>query len=58
MSIGLLFWVLVILWAVFGFFYNSNPTVFGSYGYVGNSLLQIVLFGLLGWAVFGPALHG
>jgi hypothetical protein len=58
MSFGLLFWVLVILWAIFGFFYYYRPTVFGGYAYAGNSVLLIVLFSLLGWAVFGPPLHG
>ncbi len=57
MSIGLLFWVLMILWLLFGFFYRSSPGTFGPYGWVGSSLLEFILLALLGWEIFGPALH-
>ncbi len=58
MSIGLLFWILMILWVIFGAWYRSTPTAFGPYGWAGDWLLLFVLFGLLGWRVFGPVLHG
>lgn len=58
MSIGLLFWILMILWFIFGFAYRAAPDRFGPYGWVGGSLLELILFGLLGWRVFGPILHG
>jgi hypothetical protein len=57
MSIGVLFWVLMILWLLFGFFYNTSPSRFGPYGWAGNSLLLFILMALLGWEIFGPALH-
>jgi hypothetical protein len=57
MSIGLLFWLLMVLWLVFGWFYNSSPGTFGSYGWAGSSLLLFILLALLGWHVFGPVLH-
>ena len=53
MTFGLLFWLLMIMWLVFGFFYNSAPDRFVPYGWSGNSLLLFVLLGILGWAVFG-----
>jgi hypothetical protein len=55
MGIGLLFWVLMIIWLVFGFMRESfAPNV----SLWGNTVLLFILFALLGWAVFGPALHG
>jgi hypothetical protein len=55
MSKGLLFWVLMILWLVFGIGLTFWPTP-GPYIKAGPMLLEFVLFGLLGWAVFGPAI--
>lgn len=53
MDMGLLFWFLMILWllALIGAWAQwPGPWV------VGGSALQWVLFGLLGWKVFGPIL--
>jgi hypothetical protein len=58
MTFGLLFWILMILWVIYGFGYRSSPTAFGAWGWAGDWLLLFVLFALLGWRVFGPALHG
>jgi hypothetical protein len=57
MSIGLLFWLLMIIWLVFGFAQNWG-VVPGPYGLWGHSLLLFILLGLLGWAQFGAPLHG
>ncbi len=57
MSFGLLFWILMLIWLVFGWFYNSSPGTFGTYGWAGNSLLLFILLGLLGWGVFGAPVH-
>ena len=57
MSIGTLFWVLMIIWLIFGFVWNWRPEVTGSWGPFGNSLLLFILFFLLGWRVFGFILH-
>lgn len=57
MPIGMLFWVLMILWFLFGLWYNSMGTTF-AYGWAGNMLLLFILFGLLGWHDFGPVLQG
>jgi hypothetical protein len=47
------FWVLMLLWLVLGVI-----TSWPNKAAVGNSVLLFLLFGLLGWKVFGPALHG
>jgi hypothetical protein len=57
MPIGLLFWVLMILWLIFGFVWYRNGTSW-SYGWGGNTLLLFVLLFLLGWAEFGFILQG
>jgi hypothetical protein len=57
MTIGLLFWILMIIWLVFGFAQGSGWVV-GPYGIWGHSLLLFILLGLLGWATFGAPVHG
>lgn len=57
MSIGLLFWILMAIWLVFGFAQNWGA-VPGSYGLWGHSVLLFILLLLLGWAVFGAPLKG
>ena len=57
MSIGLAFWILMLIWFVFGLLVHFS-VIAGTYGVVGSSLLLFVLFLLLGWKVFGPPLHG
>jgi hypothetical protein len=55
MSIGLLFWILMILWLLCGPwpFWGPNSTRPFAFHFIG-----FVLLALLGWKVFGPALHG
>ena len=57
MTIGLLFWVIMIIWLLFGLFtYWPAP---GTRPYpLGGHIVLWVLLALLGWKVFGPALHG
>jgi hypothetical protein len=56
MPIGYIFWTLMILWFVFGLYWNrpgpANPGA--TWGDMGGHFLQFVLFALLGWHVFGP----
>ena len=55
MTLGLCFWIIMLVWLVFGALLH-----FGLVGgvYAGaNVLLLFVLFGLLGWATFGAPLH-
>lgn len=53
MSIGMLFWLLMILWLIFGLYWNRTDLQGGKYGVVGGNLLLFVLLFLLGWKVFG-----
>lgn len=57
MPIGILFWVLMILWLLFGLYWNRAELGGGNYGILGGNLLLFVLLGLLGWRVFGPVLQ-
>ena len=56
MTLGLAFWVLMLIWFVFGVLIWSGNA--GPYANIGNTLLLFVLFMLLGWHAFGPPLHG
>lgn len=56
MTLGLAFWVLMLIWVVFGALVHFGM-VAGAYAVGTSTLLLIVLFGLLGWQVFGPPLH-
>jgi hypothetical protein len=58
MSIGLIFWILMLLWLVLGLWMNWPGRPALPYGMVGSTLLLFVLFLILGWKVFGPAIHG
>lgn len=54
MSLSILFWLLMILWAVFNVWGWREPTQPFARG--GGWLLTFVLFVILGWATFGPAI--
>jgi len=53
MTLGLAFWILMLIWFVFGILTHYGM-IAGAYGPLGNTLLLFVLFLLLGWTVFGP----
>jgi hypothetical protein len=54
MSRGLLFWILMILWFLSWFAASAWP----GFPVWGSNALAFVLFALLGWQVYGPALRG
>lgn len=56
MTIGLCFWILMLIWLVFGL--AAWQGVVGAYGWVGNTMLLFILLLLLGWHSFGAPLHG
>lgn len=59
MGIGLAFWILMLLWLVFGLMWNwPGNTLIGPYGPIGNTLLLFILLLLLGWHDFGAPLRG
>lgn len=57
MTLGLAFWILMLLWLVFGFA-SYRGVVAGVYSWYGNTMLLFILLLLLGWKVFGAPLHG
>jgi hypothetical protein len=57
MSRGLIFWILMLIWFVFGLVWHFG-LISGGYGILGGALLLFILFALLGWQVFGPPIHG
>ncbi len=54
MALGLAFWIIMLIWFVFGIYNNSSALG----PWLGNHGLIFILFLLLGWKVFGPPLHG
>lgn len=57
MTLGLVFWILMLIWLVFGIAVYSGKLV-GPYSVWGNTLLLFILFLLLGWAAFGAPIKG
>jgi hypothetical protein len=56
MTLGLAFWILMLIWLVFGVFVRVGY-VGGPYAPWGDMVLWFILFVLLGWEVFGAPLH-
>ncbi len=56
MQISLLFWILMLLWLVFGVV-PTWPAEGGKYYGFAGGLLLFALIAILGWKTFGPALH-
>jgi len=62
MTKGLLFWVIMLIWLVFGIFFywpkRTDPTKPGSAPWpLGGHIILWVLLALLGWQVFGAAIR-
>lgn len=55
---SLIFWVIMLLWllAIAGAFWG--PRDYHVYLMTGSSVLNFILFALLGWQVYGPAVKG
>ncbi len=53
MPIGFLFWLLMILWLIFGVGGQWYEGPYRRQILVGGGLLIFILFFLLGWATFG-----
>lgn len=54
MPMGMIFWMLMILWFVFGLYWNwpssNDPKAFGG---IGSNLLLFILLFIIGWRLFG-----
>ena len=55
---GLLFWVLMLVWLIFGLWASWPASGSTNFAPVGGNLLLFLLIGLLGWKEFGPPLQG
>ncbi len=53
MTLGLLFWILMIIWLIFGWWKEYVPGQPYPFNRAAGSMLEFVLFGILGWAAFG-----
>ena len=56
MSIALAFWILMLIWLIFGV--AQWRGMVGPYGVWGHSLLLFILLLLLGWQLFGAPIKG
>ena len=56
MTLGLIFWVMMLLWLLFGLWATWQP-VPGNWGIWGHGLFLFILFLLLGWKVFGAPIR-
>jgi hypothetical protein len=57
MSLSLLFWIIMLVWLVFGLWREYVPGQPYPFARGAGNLLVFVLLGLLGWQVFGPAIR-
>ena len=57
MSFELLFWILMLLWLVFGWWYNYVPGQPYPVRQGAWSFLLFILLAILGWKVFGSPVH-
>lgn len=57
MSIGLLYWILMLLWLTLGIFRSWPGAPADVRLSWGGDVLLFVLLLLLGWAAFGAAVH-
>lgn len=58
MTLGLIFWILMLLWLVFGLWQNWPGAQPPPWGWLGSTVLLFLLFLLLGWGVFGAPVRG
>jgi len=49
----LIFWVIMIIWALSGFVWNWPGAVAPPYGRMGGMLMLFILIFILGWKTFG-----
>jgi hypothetical protein len=57
MPLSILYWILMLLWLVFGLWSGYIPGQAYSYRVLGGSILQFILFAVIGWKLFGPPIQ-
>ena len=58
MTLSVLYWVMMLLWALFGVFPFFPRGEERNWHPFGGSLLLFILLALVGWKVFGSPLRG
>jgi hypothetical protein len=58
MSLGLVYWILMLVWFVFGLWTVLPVIRTGGIKAGGGDLLLFILLLVLGWQVFGAPIHG
>ncbi len=53
MSLGLFFWICMLIWIIAGFVPAPNRT----WPIIGSNLLLFAVIAALGWKVFGPPIQ-
>jgi hypothetical protein len=48
----------MIIWLIFGLYWNRGDIRGGNYGFLGGSLMLFILLFLLGWKQFGFPIQG
>jgi len=57
MTLGLCYWILMLIWLVFGILWHVG-LIGSGYAPLGSAILLFILFALLGWQVFGSPIKG
>ena len=57
MPLAIAFWILMLLWLVLGLYGNRQAFTAGNFAPVGGNLLLFLIIAILGWQVFGSAIH-
>ncbi len=57
MPIGILYWMILIIWFLFGLYWNGDDIRAGKWGMMGGNLVLFILLALIGWRLFGPVLQ-
>lgn len=57
MSFALVYWILMLLWLVFGLWGNWPQGETKNFRPIGGTLLLFILLVILGWHAFGPPIH-
>lgn len=58
MQRSMIFWTLMLLWLVLCIWNVWPQGGRINYAFAGGNLVSFILFGLLGWQVYGPAIKG
>ena len=56
MTLGLAYWIIMLIWLLFGLYTGYIGGLASPY-LVGGNLMLFVLLVLIGWKIFGPPLH-